>query len=71
MKIVRAEERFIKIGKHSYWLYVDECKTIWSIYCKRVGHALCCASDWRYKKSKFKTIDSVVEQFINDLKDRL
>jgi hypothetical protein len=71
MKLVESHERSIKINCHSYWVYVDEYKTIWSIYCKRQGHALCCASDWRYKKSKFKTIDSVVERFINDVKDRL
>ena len=71
MKLVESHDRIIQINGRSYRVYIDEYKTIWSIYCKRQGNALCCASDWRYKKSKFKTIDSVVEQFINDVKDRL
>ena len=71
MKLVESHDRIIQINGRSYRVYIDEYKTIWSIYCKSNGHALCCASDWRYKKSKFKTIDSVIERFINDLKDRL
>lgn len=71
MKLVRTSERLVRTGKHLCWVYVEEYKTVWSIYCKRVGDKLCSASDWRYKKSKFKTIDSVVERFINDVKDRL
>lgn len=71
MTLVKSHERLVKINGRYYWVYVDEYKTIWSIYCKRQGDALCCASDWRYKKSKFKDIDSVVERFINDVKDRL
>lgn len=71
MTLVESHERLVKINGRYYWVYIDEYKTIWSIYCKRQGYARCCASDWRYKKSKFKTIDSVVEQFINDVKDRL
>lgn len=71
MKLVESHERLVKINGRSYWVYVDEYKTIWSIYCKRIGYTLCCASDWRYKKSKFKDIDSVIERFINDVKDRL
>ena len=71
MKFVKSHERIIKINRSSYRVYIDEYKTIWSICCKRVGHARCCASDWRYKKSEFKDIDSVVERFINDVKERL
>lgn len=71
MKFVESHDRIIKINGHSYRVYIEEYKTIWSIYCKRQGDALCSASDWRYKKSKFKDIDSVVERFINDVKDRL
>ena len=71
MKITGSHERLVKISGRSYWIYIDEYKTIWSMYCKRVGDALCCASDWRYKKSKFKTVDSVIDKFIEDVKDRL
>ena len=71
MTLIESHERLVKINGRYYWVYVDEYKTIWSIYCKRQGNTLCCASDWRYKKSKFKDIDSVVERFINDVKDRL
>lgn len=71
MTLIESHERLVKINGRYYWVYVDEYKTIWSIYCKRQGNSLCCASDWRYKKSKFKDIDSVVERFINDVKDRL
>ena len=71
MNLIESHERQVKIGSRSYCVHVDEYKTIWSIYCKRQGNALRCASDWRYKKSKFKTIDSVVERFVEDLKDRL
>lgn len=71
MTLVESHERLVKINGRYYWVYIDEYKTIWSIYCKRQGNTLCCASDWRYKKSKFKDIDSVVERFINDVKDRL
>ena len=71
MKFIKSHERYVQINSRSYWVYVDEYKTIWDIYCKRTGHALCCASEWRYKKSKFKTIDSVIERFINDVKDVL
>ena len=71
MTLVESHERLVKINGRYYWVYIDEYKTIWSIYCKRAGHALCSASDWRYNKSKFKDIDSVVERFINDVKDRL
>lgn len=71
MTLVESHERLVKINGRYYWVYVDEYKTIWSIYCKRQGNSLCCASDWRYKKSKFKDIDSVIERFINDVKDRL
>ena len=71
MKLIESHERLVKINGRSYLVYAEEYKTIWSLYCKRTGHALCCASDWRYKKSKFKDIDSVVERFINDVKDRL
>lgn len=71
MTLVESHERLVKINGRYYWVYVDEYKTTWSLYCKRQGDALCSASDWRYKKSKFKDIDSVVERFINDVKDRL
>lgn len=71
MTLFESHERLVKINGRYYWVYVDEYKTIWSIYCKRQGAALCSASDWRYKKSKFKDIDSVIERFINDVKDRL
>lgn len=71
MTLVESHDRIIKINGRSYRVYIDEYKTIWSIYCKRTGHSLCCASDFRYKKSKFKTVDSVVERFINEVKDRL
>lgn len=71
MQLVESHERLVKINGRSYWVYVDEYKTIWSIYCKRVRSKPCCASDWRYKKTKFKTIDSVVERFINEVKDKL
>ena len=71
MTLIESHERLVTLNNRSYCVYVEEYKTIWSIYCKRAGHALCSASDWRYKKSKFKTIDSVVERFINDVKDRL
>lgn len=71
MTLIESHELLVTLNNRSYWVYVEEYKTIWSMYCKRHGNALCCASDWRYKKSKFKTIDSVVERFINDVKDRL
>ena len=71
MTLIESHERLVTINNRSYWVYVEEYKTVWSIYCKRVGDKLCSASDWRYKKSKFKTIDYVVERFINDVKDRL
>ena len=71
MTLIESHERLVTLNNRSYWVYVEEYKTIWSMYCKRHGNALCCASDWRYKKYKFKTIDSVVERFINDVKDRL
>lgn len=71
MTLVESHERLIKINSRHYLVYVDEYKTIWSIYCKRQGDALCSAADWRYKKSKFKDIDSVVERFVEDVKDRL
>ena len=71
MTLIKSHDRIVKIKGRSYWVYIDEYKTVWSICCKRAGYARCCAYNWRYKKSEFKTIDSVVKQFMEDVKDRL
>lgn len=45
MTLIESHERLITLNNRSYWVYVEEYKTIWSMYCKRHGNALCCASD--------------------------
>ena len=68
MEFVESNELLVKIDRAHYWLYIDEYKTIWSCSCKQLGHALCSATDWRYKKKEFKTIEQVKGQFIKDIK---
>lgn len=68
MKLVKSNELLVKIDRAHYWLFFDEYKTIWSCSCKQLGHALYSATDWRYKKKEFKTIEQVKEQFIEDIK---
>ena len=39
MTLVESHERLVKINGRYYWVYIDEYKTIWSLYCNvRVMH---------------------------------
>lgn len=74
MKLIREQKIQVKIkeGNKELWafLYIEEYATIWSITCQIIGYALPGAQDWRYKKKEYPTLDSVINKFKLDYKQR-
>lgn len=47
-------------------IYIREYKTLWKITIKPINHEYPICIDWTYKKSKYKKLDSAIEQCITD-----
>lgn len=68
MKLVDSHERLVKVSRRSYWIYVDEYKTIWSVSVKRTGSTSCMYQDFRYTKKEFKTLTDVLTNICQYIK---
>lgn len=71
MKLINSHERLVTINKRKCWIYIDEYPTIWICYAKQLGHALCFADNWRYKKKDAKSLNDIIKVLTDDLKDRI
>ena len=71
MKLINSNECLVKIARKSVRLFIDEYATVWECSAKRIGYSHCFAYRWRYKKSEFKTYESMKEQFTKDIAERL